>query len=162
MPILASDALLHKNKRNPVTIMLPLVVIEPRPLITSHNSNTLLPELVRHVLLRISLNFCSCINEFLHLSYLVRINGTLLYKEPKVSVLQANGNLVQKGENWTWESEVMIGLGSIPTGGNILSLNFFHVVKLLMPIMALLPILYSLWKTQLDNGHPNLKLYVMC
>ena len=35
----------------------------------------------------------------------------------------------------------MRGLGSIPTGGNILSLDFFHVVKPLMPILALLPIL---------------------
>ena len=36
----------------------------------------------------------------------------------------------------------MRGPGSIPTGGNILSLDFFHihVVKPLMPILALLPI----------------------
>ena len=33
------------------------------------------------------------------------------------------------------ESEVMRGLDSIPTGGNILSLDFFHVVKPLMPIL---------------------------
>ena len=33
------------------------------------------------------------------------------------------------------------GPGSIPTGGNILSLDFFHVVKPLMPILTLLPIL---------------------
>ena len=38
------------------------------------------------------------------------------------------------------ESEVMRGLSSIPTGGNILSLDFFHVVKPLIPILALLPI----------------------
>ena len=38
------------------------------------------------------------------------------------------------------ESDVMRGPGSIPTGGNILSLDFFHVVKPLMPILALLPI----------------------
>ena len=36
------------------------------------------------------------------------------------------------------ESEAMRGPGSIPTGGNILSLDFFHVVKPLMPILALL------------------------
>ena len=37
----------------------------------------------------------------------------------------------------------MRGPGSIPTGGggNILSLDFFHIVKPLMPILALLPIL---------------------
>ena len=34
----------------------------------------------------------------------------------------------------------MRGLGSIPTGDNILSLDFFHVVNPLMPILALLPI----------------------
>ena len=39
------------------------------------------------------------------------------------------------------ESEAMRGPGSIPTGGNILSLGFFYVVKPLMPILALLPIL---------------------
>ena len=39
------------------------------------------------------------------------------------------------------ESEAMRGPGSIPTGGNILSLDFFHIVKLPMPILALLPML---------------------
>ena len=38
-------------------------------------------------------------------------------------------------------SEVLKGTGSIPTGSNILSLDFFHVVKPLMPILPLLPIL---------------------
>ena len=38
-------------------------------------------------------------------------------------------------------SEVMRSPGSIPTGGNILSLDFFHVVKPLIPILPLLPIL---------------------
>ena len=42
------------------------------------------------------------------------------------------------------ESEAMRGPGSISTGGKILSLDFFHVVKPLMPILALLPILVSL------------------
>ena len=41
--------------------MLPPVVIEPRPLIASDSkSNSLLSELVRHVLLWRSLNFCPC------------------------------------------------------------------------------------------------------
>ena len=39
------------------------------------------------------------------------------------------------------KTEAMRGPGSIPTGGNILSLDFFQVVKPLMPILALLPIL---------------------
>ena len=43
------------------------------------------------------------------------------------------------------ESEVMRGLGSIPTGGNIFHWIFFcfHVVKSLMPILALLPTLFN-------------------
>ena len=45
-----------------------------------------------------SLNFCSCINWFLDFEYLVGINRAWLYKEPKVSVLQANVHLAQKGE----------------------------------------------------------------
>ena len=38
------------------------------------------------------------------------------------------------------ESQAMRDLGSIPTGGNILSLDFFclHVVEPLMPILVLL------------------------
>ena len=38
------------------------------------------------------------------------------------------------------ESEAMRGPGSIPTGGNILSLDCFHVVKPLMPILPILSI----------------------
>ena len=34
----------------------------------------------------------------------------------------------------------MQGPGSIPTGGSIFSLDFFHIVKPLMPILPLLPI----------------------
>ena len=39
------------------------------------------------------------------------------------------------------ESEVMRGTGPIPTVGNILSLDFFHIVKPQIPILALLPML---------------------
>ena len=35
----------------------------------------------------------------------------------------------------------MRGPGSIPTGGNFLSLDLLHIVKPLMPILPLLPIL---------------------
>ena len=38
-------------------------------------------------------------------------------------------------------SEVMRGLGSVPTGGSILSLDFFHMVKPPMHILPLLPML---------------------
>ena len=49
------------------------------------------------------------------------------------------------------ESEVMRGPGSIPTGGNILSLDFIHVVKPLMPILPLLSILSICGKTRVLN-----------
>ena len=39
------------------------------------------------------------------------------------------------------ESEVMRGLGSIPTGGNIMSLEFFSYSEAPMPTLALLPML---------------------
>ena len=39
------------------------------------------------------------------------------------------------------ESEIMKGPGSIPTGNNILSQDFFHIVKPPMSILALLPLL---------------------
>ena len=55
-------------------------------------SNTILSTLTWHVLLRRSLNFCSCTTWCL--DDLRRINRAWLYKEPKVSVLQANVKLV--------------------------------------------------------------------
>ena len=115
--------------------------IESGPLVTSDSkSNTILSRLNWHVLLRRSLNLCSCITWFLLLS--VRINRAWCYKEPKVSVLQANANLVQKGECWTWNQRLWEAKGSVPTGVTFL-LHFFcfHVVILLLPILALLPFL---------------------
>ena len=58
------------------------------------------------------------------------------------------------------ESGVMTGLGSIPTRGNIFSLDFFcfHVVKPLLPILALLPFLCILKKTLLSMiAHSDVK-----
>ena len=55
---------------------------------------------------------------------LVGINRAWLYKEPKVSVLQENAQLAQKGECWTWNQKSIRGQGSILTGGNILSPDF--------------------------------------
>ena len=75
--------------------ILPPMRIEPR---TSHSkSNTVSFELIWHVLLRGSLNFCSCTTWFLDLDDLVRINRASQHKEP--AVLQANTNLAQKGES---------------------------------------------------------------
>ena len=70
-----------------------------------------------HLLLRESLNFCLCNTWFLALDHLVGINRAWLYKTPKVSILQANTQLVQKGECWTWNQRFMRVPGSIPTGG---------------------------------------------
>ena len=50
------------------------------------------------LILRRSLNFCSCTAWFLDLDDLVRINRAWLYNEPQVSDLQANAKLVQEGE----------------------------------------------------------------
>ena len=51
------------------------------------------------------------------------------------------------------ESEVMRGPGSIPTGGNILSMDLFHVVRPRMPILKLLPILSICEKPELIVLH---------
>ena len=73
-------------------------------------------------------------------TWLRLINTAWLYKEPEVSVLQANAQLSQKGECWTWNQRFMRGPGFIPTGINILSLEFF-LINPLVPILALLPML---------------------
>ena len=59
-------------------------MLESRPLITSDSkTNTLLSELVRYVLLKGSLNLCSCTPWILDLDGLVEINTAWLYKQPK-------------------------------------------------------------------------------
>ena len=77
--------------------MLPQVCIEPRIITSDSKSNSLLSELERPVLLMRSLNFCSCTTWFLDLDDLVRINRHDHIRSAKVSVLQANAKLVQKG-----------------------------------------------------------------
>ena len=71
----------------------------------------------------------------LDLNDLVRINRAWQYKGPKVLVLQATVNLVQKGECWTWNQRFR---SSILIGGNIFHWLFcFHVVISMMPILAI-------------------------
>ena len=57
------------------------------------------------------------------------------------------------------ESDAMRGLDSIPTGGNILSLEFFcfHSVKTEMPISAFLCICekHDCWEGEEGSGHPQ-------
>ena len=79
------------------------------------------------MLLRRSLNFYSC--TIFGLDDLKGINRVLLYKELSLT------------SKCHVSVEAMRSPGSIPTGGNILSLDVFHVVKHLLPILALLPIL---------------------
>ena len=111
---------------------------EPGPLIASDSKfNTILSGLTWHMLLRRFLNFCSCTTLFLDLDDSVRINRAWIYKEPK-----ANVNLVQRGECWTcnqrlWEAWILFPLGVTFFIGPF----YFHVVKPLMPILALLPFL---------------------
>ena len=71
---------------------------------------------------------------------------------PKLSVLQAKVNLVQKGECWNLNQRLIRGSGSILNRGNILLLDFFCflVVKLLMLIISLLSVWSSLCKTLLN------------
>ena len=90
---------------------------------------------------RRSLNFCSCATWFLDL---------------------ANVKLVQKGECWTWNQRFIRGLGSLLTGGNILSLDFFcfHIVKPLMPILALLPFLCISKRGSLNWAHFILEWFI--
>ena len=56
----------------------------------------------------------------------VRINRALLYiyKDPKVSVLQTNTQLAQKGQCWTWNQRLTRGQGSIPNRGNSTTLIY--------------------------------------
>ena len=96
------------------------------------------------MLLRRSLNFCSCTTWFLDLDDSFRINKAWLYKGPKVSVLQANFNLVQKGECWTWNQRLWEAWVLFPLGVTFFTgFFYFHIVNSLMPILA---ISSSLWK----------------
>ena len=83
-----------------------------------------------YLLLRRSLKFCPCTTWFLDFDHLVRINRAWLYKDPKVSVLQANAPVAQL---------------------------FFFLVFLnhLMPILPFLSILCKLWKTRLEKRWSN-------
>ena len=111
MPKLVSESSLCENK------ILPQSVLNHWPRFPSL-SCSLTPS--RHLLL---LNFCSCTAWFLDL---VRINQAWLYKDPKGLTLQASAQLGQKGACWTWKT------------GPVVARNFyFHVVKVLMAILAL-------------------------
>ena len=105
MSILASEVLLCENKNSSGKILYP-VRIEPGAF--DSKSNTLLSEINWYLLLRGSLNFCSCTTWFLDLDDLIRINRAWLFKEPKVSVSQTNAKLAQKGECWTWNQRSQV------------------------------------------------------
>ena len=145
MPIFASDTLLHENQKKSSNKVLPQWVLNPWPLIPSPTLSFLYKYGMCY------LNFCSCTTWFLDFNDLFKINRAWLYKELEISVLQANVELVQKGEWWTCNQRLIIGLGSKLTGwGNILPLDLFcfYIVKALMPILALLRIFVCLWKTR--------------
>ena len=78
------------------------------------------------------------------------------FKDLLSSTCQASEDRVGLGRELDLESEVMRDLGSIPTGGNIFHWIFFcfHVVKILLPILALLPFLCILKKVYIyQPGH---------
>ena len=92
MPILTFSSLLHKNKQIQWQNVTPSG--NRTQAASDFKSNTILSTLTWHLLLRRSLNFCSCTTWYLDLNDLMRINRAWLYKDPKVSVLQANVILV--------------------------------------------------------------------
>ena len=120
MPILASEALLCENKEITVTKYYPYLGLNPVPLILSLTLSFL------DKLGKCYLNFCLCITWFWNLDDLVRIStagytGSLksqFYKQCKVSSEKKS----------------------------VTRIFCFHVVQHLMPILALLQILSSLWK----------------
>ena len=133
MAILASEALLREKKSSDK--MLPSVGIEPGPLINSDSKSNLtsacktetLGSLYNHALLILLKSLKS--------KYQV-------VKEQKFKdLLSSTCPVSVESMVLDLESEGRRRPGSIPTGGNILSLNFLHVVKPLMPILPLLPIL---------------------
>ena len=110
--------------------MLPSVGIEPGPLINSDSKSNLtfacktetLGSLYNHALLILLKSLKSKYQVVKEQKFKDLLSSTC-----PVSVESMVLNL---------ESEVRRGPGSIPTGGNILSLDFYHVVK---PLMSILP-----------------------
>ena len=126
--------------------MLPSVGIEPGPLINSDSKSNLtfacktetLGSLYSHALLILLKSLKS--------KYQV-------VKEQKFNdLLSSTCPVSVESMVFDLESEVRRGPGSIPTGGNILSLNFLHVVKPLMSILPLLPILSICEKRECRHG----------
>ena len=120
--------------------MLPLVGIEPRPLIASDS--------IQHYPFWANLTF-ACKTETLGSLYshalLIPLKSSKskyqVMHEQKFKDLQSSTCKVSVERIvLDLESEAIRGLGSIPTGSNILSLDFFHMVKPLVPVLPLLPI----------------------
>ena len=142
-------------KKNPVTKCYSQWVWNPWT--SDSKSNTLFTELIWYMLLRRSLNFCSCTSWFLDLDDLVRINRAWLYKEPDVSVLKEDVKLVQKGECWTWNQRS----GTSVSRGVTFSywIFFCTVVKPLISILTLLPITCFKQKFKWRKVHGLFKLF---
>ena len=101
MPILASEALLCENKKIQLQNVTP-VRIEPNPLMNLWFQVQHSPFLAKWACATKGIFKLLLMHHlFLDFDDLVGINRAWLYKEPKVSVLQANAQLAQKGECWT-------------------------------------------------------------
>ena len=123
--------------------MLHPVGIEPRPLIASHSPWFQ----VQHYPFYTNL---TCKSETLRSLYIHALliplkssksNYQVVHEQKFKDLLSSTCQVSVQRIMLDLESEVVKGLGSIPTGGNILLLDFFHVVKPSMPILALLPML---------------------
>ena len=129
MPILAFLSLLHENKKSS-NKMLPPVGIEPGPLITSDSkSNTILSGLTWHLLVRLRLR-----SLYSHAPLIItnplsssKSKNQVVHEQKFKDLLSSTWLTSSERIVLDLESEVMRGLGSIPTWGNILSLEFFFV-----------------------------------
>ena len=116
--------------------------IEPRTSESKSNTYSPLWAILAIATLEI-FKFLSCTILFFDLNDLDRTHRAWLFKKLKFSVLHANAKLVQKGECWTWNKSSWV---QSSLGVTFCYWNFcFNTVKLLVPILALLPILRSLW-----------------
>ena len=127
--------------------MLLPVGLEPRPLIVSDStSNTILSTLVVNLTFAYKTETLGSLYSHPVLILLKSFKSKYQvvheqkFKDLLISTCQVSVDSVERIV-LDLESEAMRGPGSNPFGGNILSLDFFHVVTPLMPTLPLLPIL---------------------
>ena len=142
MSILAAEALLCENKKNPVKNVAP----SRNRTQASHN----LWFQVQHSPFRNKLTFAYKTETSGSLySYALLIKNQVVYKQNFKDLLSSTFQVSPERIVLDLESEVMRGPGSIPTGFH--RFFCFHVVKPLMPILALFPILFNYEKLRVKD-----------